>query len=214
MHSGATAELIQAHPMTLEKWADMDEDEPGELVNGYLEEEEVPDHLHEAVVAFFIATLHAWAERRRAPVFGSGHKLAVDKTRGRKPDVCMYAPGKRLGRGSLSRTPPMLIVEVLSPRPCDVRRDRSDKLAEYARFGVRLYLLVDPEARLVEVYELGADSRYIHDVSSSEGKMALPGCEGLDFDLDALWSEVDWIIGSEDEAQLDEARDKDNPAGA
>jgi Uma2 family endonuclease len=198
--------------MTLEAWADMAEDEPGELVNGRLEEEEVPDHLHEAVVAFLIAMLHAWASPRRAPVFGSEHKLGVAKTRGRKPDVCMYAPGTRLGRGSLSRTPPLLIVEVLSPRPRDVRRDRGDKLADYARFGVRLYLLVDPEARLVEVYELGADGRYVRDVSSSEGRLTLPGCEGLELDLDSLWSEVDWVIGSEDEALSGDGRDRDKPA--
>ena len=43
MRSIATAELIHPDPMTLEEWADMDEDEPGELVDGHLEEEEVPD---------------------------------------------------------------------------------------------------------------------------------------------------------------------------
>ena len=138
MHSGAMAELLQAEPMTLKAWADMAEDEPGELVNGRLEEEEVPDHLHEAVVAFLIATLHAWASRRRAPV----------------------------------------------------------------------YLLVDPEARLLEVYELGADGRYVLDVSSSKGKLSLPGCEGLDLDLDSLWSEVDWVIGSEAEAEAEPGDDR------
>src|SRR5262245_46441211 len=157
MGSVAAAEVIHSHPMTLEEWADMDEDESGEFVDGRLEEEEVPDHLHEAVVAFLIAVLHAWASPRRAPVFGSEHKLGLTNARGRKPDVCMYPPGTRLGRGSLSRTPPLLAVEVVSPRPRDVRRDRRDKRIEYARFGVRLYVLVDPEARLIEVYELGAD---------------------------------------------------------
>jgi Uma2 family endonuclease len=192
-----TTELIHPDPMTLDEWADMDEDQPGELVGGRLEEEEVPDHLHEAVVAFLIRVLGLWASPRRAPVFGSEHKLGVAPTRGRKPDVSMYDPGTRLGRGSLSRTPPLLAVEVLSPRPRDVRRDRRDKVTEYARFGVRLYLLVDPEARLVELYELGADGRYVHDASCSEGKMTLPGCEGLEIDLDALWSEADWVIGEE-----------------
>src|SRR5262245_8938195 len=111
MPSAATAELIHPRRMTLEEWANMDEDEPGELVEGRLEEEELPDHLHEAVVAFFVAVLHSWGTGRRAAVFGSEHKLAVTSTRGRKPDVCMYAPGTRLGRASFSRTPPFLIVE-------------------------------------------------------------------------------------------------------
>lgn len=191
--------------MTLEEWADMDEDEPGEFVDGHLEDEEVPDHLHEAVVAWLIRFLGLWGAERRAPVLGSEHKLGVSKTRGRKPDVSMYAPGTRLGRGSLSLTAPLLVVEVLSPRPCDVRRDRLDKRAEYARFGVKLYLLVDPEARVFELYELGADGRYVLDASAFEGKVRLPGCEGLELDLDALWAEVAWILG--DEAEEREANE-------
>ncbi|MDI1477551.1 Uma2 family endonuclease [Polyangium sp. y55x31] len=99
----------------------------------------------------------------------------------------------------------MLVVEVLSPRPGDVRRDRLDKRSEYARFGVKLYMLVDPEARVIELCELGADGRYVLDASVSEGKLRLPGCEGLELDLDVLWAEVAWIIG--DEAEEEETRE-------
>ena len=38
--------------MTFEEWAAMDEDEPGELVDGRLEEEEVPDTMHEMIVTW------------------------------------------------------------------------------------------------------------------------------------------------------------------
>ena len=205
MRSLATAELLPPDPMTLEAWADLDEDEPGELVDGHLQEEEVPDNLHEAVAAWLFRMLGVWGAERRAAVFGADHKLGVSQTRGRKPDVTMYAPGTRLGRGALSRTAPLLVVEVLSPRPRDVRRDRLDKRSEYARFGVKLYLLVDPEARVLELYELGADGRYVLDAFASEGKMALPGCEGLELDLAALWAEVAWIVG--DEAEEPEPRE-------
>jgi Uma2 family endonuclease len=206
MRSLATAEILPSPVMTLEQWADMDEDEPGELVDGYLEEEEVPDHPHEAIVAWFLAMFHAWASPRLAPVFASEHKLAVSATRGRKPDVNMYAPGTRLGRGSLSRTPPYLVVEILSPRPRDVRRDRVAKLPEYARFGVKVYLIVDPRMRVVEVYELGADGRYVHGAAATEGKLAIPGCDGLSLDLDALWAEVAWVVGEDEEgSEADEA---------
>ena len=43
--------------MTLEEWAALDEDEPGEIVDGVLVEDEVPSMVHERVVV--------WISRRR-----------------------------------------------------------------------------------------------------------------------------------------------------
>jgi hypothetical protein len=43
--------------MTEDEWIDMDEDEPGELVDGILVEEEMPDVRHEVIVAWFIQML-------------------------------------------------------------------------------------------------------------------------------------------------------------
>ncbi|MGK4005094.1 Uma2 family endonuclease [Sorangium sp. So ce1036] len=198
--------------MTLDQWADLDEDEPGELVDGRLVEEEVPTHLHELVVGWFHAMLRAWALARGGFAFGSEHKLGIAPGRGRKPDVTLYAPGAPLRRrDSLSRTPPVLVVEVLSRSPRDVRRDRVDKLDDYARFGVRIYCLVDPEVQLVELYELGPDGRYARARAAAEGKLVVPGLEGLELDLDALWAEVERLPG--DEAPAGEAEDAGDGGG-
>jgi Uma2 family endonuclease len=179
--------------MTIEEWADLDEDEPGELVDGRVEEEEVPSYLHEAVVAWLIRVLGAWAAARGGWVFGSESKFAVAPRRGRKADVSMYFPGALLPgkRDSVARVPPQIMIEVLSPRPRDGRRDRIDKTHDYANFGVRQYWIVDPEMRVFEILELGADGRYALALTASEGTHRVPGCEGLTLDLDALWAEID-----------------------
>jgi Uma2 family endonuclease len=197
MGSGATAEVLLPQPMTLEAWAELDEDEPGELVDGWLVEEEVASDRHEVVVSWFVCNLGIWGRARRAPVLGSEHKIGVAPGRGRKPDVTMYDPGTRLGRSLLSRKPPALVVEVLSPRPRDVLRDRHDKLGDYARFGVRNYWLVDPENRLVEMFALGNDGDYTLRLSALAGKVSAPGFEGLELDLDALWAEVEAYVDDE-----------------
>lgn len=179
--------------MTLEMWAELDEDEPGELVSGRLEEEEMTSVLHEAVVAFLIHVLGIWRRANGAWVFGSELKLAVSPTRGRKPDVSVYLKGSRMPgkRASIARTPPSIAIEVLSPRPRDGRRDRVDKRSEYARFGVQYFWLVDPELQVIEIFELGSDGRYTVTLSASAGTHAVPGCEGLDLNLDALWTELE-----------------------
>src|SRR5262245_48139252 len=81
--------------MTLEEWADMPEDEPGELVDGELVEEEMPGYAHEVVVAFLIHALLGWLGKRGV-VGGSDAKFAVKPTRGRKPDLTVYLSSERL----------------------------------------------------------------------------------------------------------------------
>jgi Uma2 family endonuclease len=178
--------------MSLDEWASLPEDEPGELIDGELTEEEVADWDHEAVVAWVQALLWSWLVARGGYVYGSEGKYAVRPGRGRKPDVSAFFPGTPLPpRRGPSTTPPDIIVEVISSDPRDARRDRIDKAHEYAAFGARFYWLIDPDDRTFEIFELQAGAHYLRVRAASEGAIDVPGCEGLRLDLDALWAHVD-----------------------
>jgi Uma2 family endonuclease len=179
--------------LTFDDWLAMPEDEAGELVDGRLVEEEVPDYVHEVVVAFLIHLFRSWTAPRGGMVAGSGAKFAVSSRRGRKPDLTVYLPGSQLPpRRGLIRTPPDVAVEVVSPTPRDGRRDRVEKLDEYASFGVRFYWILDPELRSFEIFELGPDGRYARARGATGGQVAdVPGFEGMVLDLDGLWVEID-----------------------
>jgi Uma2 family endonuclease len=181
--------------LTLEDWAAMDEDEPGEFVDGAVVEEEVPDLTHETVIVWLVRLLGNWLIPRGGFVFGSEAKFAVAPTRGCKPDVTAYLPGcGPLPRRGVVRVPPSIAVEGVSERPRDARRDRVEKPDEYARFGVRWYWIIDPVERTLEIFELGADGRYVRALAAADGDVTVPGCDGLVLPLGGLWAEVERLV--------------------
>lgn len=176
--------------LSLAEWVLLGEDEPGELVAGCLEDEEVPDAVHELAVTWISALFRAWLAGRGF-VFGSELKLALRET-GRKPDVSIFFPDRRPPprRGALEE-PPDLVVEVVTPTPRDERRDRVEKMEEYAAFGVRWYWIVDPALATLEIFSLEADGHYKKATGVTGGRLGqVPGCPGLALDVDALWSEL------------------------
>ena len=179
--------------MSVTDWARMPEDEPGELLDGQLVEEEGPDLVHETVVSWLIGLFRAWIIARGGFVFGSEGKFAVGHQRGRKPDVSVFLPGgSALPRRGAVRVPPDIVVEVISPTPRDRRCDRIEKPDDYAAFGVRYYWLIDPEERGLEILALGPDGRYARALDAVSGRIAdVPGCDALVIDLDELWAEID-----------------------
>jgi Uma2 family endonuclease len=184
--------------MTVEDWLLLPEDESGELAEGMLVEEEVPDAIHELAVAWLVRILGSWLGSRGF-VFGSELKTLTKPRGGRKPDISVFLAGRRPPprRGPI-REPADILVEVVSPSPKDERRDRVVKMAEYAAFGVKYYWLVDPALGSFEVFELDAAGDYVKRIGATSGRLdQIPGCSDLSVDIDALWTELGRL--SEDE---------------
>jgi Uma2 family endonuclease len=177
--------------MSLDEWASMDEEQTGELVDGVLVEEEMPSYVHEVVVMWLGRILGNWLASRGGFVGGSEAKFAVGPRRGRKPDLTVFLPGRKPQAHGLIDIPPDIAIEIVSPTPRDERRDRVEKVIDYARFGVRWCWLVDPSFRTFEVLERGEDGRYVHAAAATDGPLDVPGCEGLVIDVLALWAELD-----------------------
>jgi len=77
---------------------------------------------------------------------------------------------------------PTLLVEVLS----DPARDRRLKRGRYARFGVKEYWIVDPDADRVEVYRLAEDGYGKPEIAEPPERLTTNLLPGLDVDLTKL----------------------------
>jgi Uma2 family endonuclease len=180
--------------MTLEEWEALDEDVDGELVDGFLVEEEVPNFVHEIVVTWLAQTLGAWVGRHGGVAGASGVKYGLAFGLGRKPDFSAFFTGRFPPGEGLVRIPPDVAVEIVSRSARDRRRDRIEKYAEYARFGIAWYWIVEPRARTVEIFALGDDGAYVPALTATGGiHDDVPGCPGLSLDVDDLWRQVDRV---------------------
>ena len=126
-------------------------------------------------------------ERRLGSIYFAPIDILLTDTSIVQPDLVFIAAGRESivsGRGI--EGPPDLAVEILSS--WSVRRDRVAKAALYARYGIRHYWIVDPEARVVEMYEAdGAEYRIVgrHDASAKVRTACFPD---LELDLGRVWA--------------------------
>ncbi|MGF1546710.1 MAG: Uma2 family endonuclease [Thiotrichales bacterium] len=83
--------------------------------------------------------------------------------------------------------PPDWICEILSPATAKV--DRAEKLPIYATHGVTHAWLVDPDQRMLEVFELREGKWLLVAVLEDDDAVAQPPFQAISFALSGLWAE-------------------------
>jgi Uma2 family endonuclease len=180
--------------MSAEQW--LEHTGEGELADGILIEEEDATPLHDVAVKFLFETLHSWAKEHGALVLGPEHKLVIHESYGRRPDISVYRQNAILDIPSaLSRRPPALIIEVISPSRNDHVRDLYLKARDYARVGVEHYWCIEPVERWMQCLTLRPKRRWTLPSGTDCGCVTLAELDGLTVDLDALWKRIDAHLG-------------------
>jgi Uma2 family endonuclease len=149
-----------------------------ELVNGRLVEKSMAA-TSSAVVAEVLAHLNNFVRDHQAGLVlaaDQGYQCFPDEpNKVRKPDISFIARDRitpALAEGHI-RIAPDLVVEVLSPT--DLVREVSRRIRDYLRVGVRLLWVIDPEARLVQVYRPGRRGVILPETDELDGEEVLPG---------------------------------------
>lgn len=125
-----------------------------EILEGELAVTPSPSRSHQEFAANLLVALKPFVHAHDlGEVFIAPFDVILEKASVVVPDLC-FVSRDRLGivtdRGVEGA--PDLVVEILSP--ATARRDRAEKAQLYSRHGVRHFWLADPEARVVETFEL------------------------------------------------------------
>lgn len=115
-------------------------------------------------------TVNVFIPRRRGD-FGLQNRI---------PDytVSRRDPGKRFEAGD----PPELVIEILATRRGNV--ERTEKMDDYALAGILEYWIIDPFARIVEVYLLEDGEYRLQPSATVLRPVAFPG---LEIEVSAIW---------------------------
>jgi Uma2 family endonuclease len=94
----------------------------------------------------------------------------------RKPDVSFISTDRfhsELLSEGYCPIAPDLAVEVISPG--DLAREVTEKIEEYLTAGVSLIWIVEPEARIVDIYQLDGPIKRLRENDILDGESVLPG---------------------------------------
>ena len=115
--------------------------------------------------------------------------LILTELSGVIPDLVFFRHelSKEIVSGERLTSAPDLVVEILSPGPDNVRRDRIAKRQLYAQHGVAEYWLVDPSMQSLEVYRLQAGSLELVAILKDKDELTSPFFPGFTCVADAIF---------------------------
>src|SRR6266700_1662182 len=178
------AELLekQAKRWTYEEYYKLDDARRYEIIGGNLLMAPAPDTWHQDWSRKLFRLIDRFVTKNNlGEVFYAPIDIVLNEENTVQPDLVFIATTNLpiIQRRAIFGVPELLVALV---SPSSVRRDRYDKKALYARFGVKEYWLVDPANKALEILERKGDNYELHCCAEEKGKLASP-LLGLEFDL-------------------------------
>ena len=125
-----------------------------ELIDGELFVSRAPSIPHQRIVHNLQMALGAYLLDNPVGILIPAPGVIFSDMSGVIPDLVFVSKARQpeIAAGERLTGAPDLVIEVLSPGPENMRRDRVVKRQLYGRYGVQEYWVVDPEQRSVEIY--------------------------------------------------------------
>jgi Uma2 family endonuclease len=171
---------------TYEEYYRLDDDQRYEIINGNLLMAPAPDTWHQdwSRELFHIIDQHV-RDHKSGKVFYAPLDVVLDEANTVQPDIVFISTANtRIIQRRAIFGAPDLLVELVSPS--SVRRDRYDKKALYAQFGVKEYWIGDPANKSLEILTLNERRYELHGSAEISGKITSLVLKGLQFDVTEL----------------------------
>ena len=104
-----------------------------------------------------------------------------------EPDITIVCDKNKIDEKGCNGTPD-LIVEVLSPS--SIRHDRVTKFNKYEKAGVKVYLVVEPDQKLVSVFTLSEGKYGRLEMYDAEDKIKVSIFSDLEIDLKPVFDNI------------------------
>ena len=180
---------LPAGPLTYRDYTELPEDgRRYEILDGELDVTPSPMIRHQVVVRNLFRLLDRHVdERLLGTLLFAPTDLILADTTVTVPDILFVAADRSsVITERAIEGPPDLVVEIISPSTR--RKDRSTKAALYARYGVRCYWIVDPEAQSFEAFVLDGSAYRLAVQARVEDSVTAEPFPDLRIPLLMLWS--------------------------
>lgn len=182
----AAVQEKRAKRWTYEEYYRLNDDQRYEVIGGELLMAPATDTWHQSWIGDLYDLLRKHVlHGKLGKVFMSPVDVVLDPENTVQPDIVFVAAANV---GIIQRRAifgvPDLLVELVSPS--SVRRDRYDKKALYARFGVKEYWIGDPANKALEILTLKSGAYELHSCAGQKGKPTSLLLPGLEFDLSEI----------------------------
>ncbi len=158
-----------------------------EILEGDLFVTPAPTSQHQRVSRNLQFAIHQFAKQHGlGEVFDAPIDLILEATTVAQPDLVFVSRARWsivTIRGIEGQ--PDLVVEILSPTTA--RTDQTTKARVYARYRIPHYWIVDPEARVLEAYELSGDVYHLAARAIGESDFSPALFPGLTIPLADIW---------------------------
>jgi Uma2 family endonuclease len=182
------ATVPNTNAVTYEEWLRMPEVQEGieEVINGEIRIMPPPKFKHTQIIDRLARRMWAQVDEREVEVTSSQLGLVIRRSplTTRIPDLAVFELATIVEEDGYIHSAPQLAVEVLSP--ANTRREREEKLGDYASIGVPEVWVISPEARTVEILYL-EDSRLRSAQVLREGRLHSRHFAAIEIDIAGIW---------------------------